>query len=169
MLPVRRLASVLPVPLMAAAPVSTRFYEVICSARTSSGCVWYVLRFDSIHNDYKQVWVSNFYPNTITCIKLFDINGDGIYEVLVGFDNGKVIIYSGTNKSIIAQITLPLTNSVNDIEFGDVDNDGIIEIGISNDSKISLQKENYTLKSQILYGAYDFKIGNVTTIHIMKL
>jgi len=137
--------------------------EVVCSAKSGTwNSFWYTMKYDEINNTYRQSWISDVYEDNITSIKVFDINNDSEFEIIVGFENGHVIIFNGDTKSIIGQFSLPLSDGINDIEFGDADNDSFKEIAISTDNKIYLYNPlNLSLESQLSYGAFDFKIGNV--------
>ena len=140
--------------------------EIICGARsTYNSGYWYILKYDSINQVYEQSWVSDTYESYIKRITVYDIDNNGSFEIIVVFEDGNVLFYDSNTKAVIAQIAVPFSGSTfndNDIEFGDADNDGAIEIAISDADTIYFYDMNtFSLKSQIAYGANDFKIGNV--------
>lgn len=141
--------------------------EIVCSASNStfgSTSFWYILKYNTKTYVYEQVWSSDSYENYISRIKVFDINKDGKYEILIGFGNGSFQIINAADKSVIKEISTSESNDINDIEFDDADNDGKKEIVVSTDNNIYLyDTSNYTLKKQLTYGAYEFCIGNVDT------
>ena len=141
--------------------------EVICSAKAGynydfTGDYWYILQYDAVKNTYYQQYTSDPYAKQIRRMKVLDVNNDGKPEILAGFENGEIKVYNGLTKSEIAAFALPVQININDLELGDADNDGIKELVISTDEKIYLYRtSNFTVKSQIDFGAAEFALGNV--------
>jgi len=140
--------------------------EIICSAQPSSFYggywgYWYILKYNGNTQKYDQNWVSDAYNSSIRKITAADIDNDNVKELLVGFSNGKVLVYNSNTLQIINQFTIPSGNEINDIQVGDADNDGNTEIVIADEYKLYLYSTSFSVKSQINYGCFDFKIGNV--------
>ena len=140
--------------------------EMILAAQTGDwgdeGGFWYIMKYNPQTSNYDKTWTSESYPNIITRLKAFDINHDGNYKVFACFDNGRVIEFDGKTQAVLKDFNVPVNETLNDIEFGDADNDKQEEIAIStNDSIFLYDKVNLNLKSIIPYGAFDFKIGKV--------
>jgi hypothetical protein len=136
--------------------------EIICSAISNNASFWYILKFDPINNNYQQIWTSDMYDAYITRIKVYDINNDGNYEIIIGFENGTFQILNCIDKSIIKEISIPSSEKINDIEFDDADNDGLKEIAVSTNNKIYIYNAlDYSKEAELNYGANEFSIGNV--------
>ncbi len=136
--------------------------EVLCSALSNGASFWYILKFDPINNIYQQIWTSDMYTASITRIKVYDIDNDGNYEIIIGFGNGRFQILNSIDKSIIKEVTTPSSSGITDIEFDDVDNDGLKEIAVSTSSKIYIYNPlNYSKEAELNFGANEFCIGNV--------
>jgi hypothetical protein len=136
--------------------------ETIASARYD-GYYFYTMQYNAITSSYEHTWVSPTYTDQITYINCSDVNNDSIYEIFVGFTSGKIIEYDGSSKNIIRTLSITANNAVNDIEFGDADNDGIKELVVSSIAGFFFfDVSSFSLIHQITtYGTYDFKIGNV--------
>jgi hypothetical protein len=143
--------------------------EIICGAGSGfgSGTFWYVLKYDAVSQDYKQIWMSapvDYYyggDNLFSCIRAFDTDNDNIYEIYVGFNGGKVDVYSGAGMELIQSFSSE-AESVNDMIFADADNDGEKEIVLCDGSNTYLfNSSSLTLKSTIPYGSQSFAAGNV--------
>ena len=105
--------------------------EIICSARYSQDGFWYILKYNPIKKTYEQSWISKNYGQNISRIGVFDINNNSIYAIFVCLVDGSILVYDGQTKQIIGQFSVPVSavyNTLNDIEFGDADNDGVKEI-----------------------------------------
>jgi hypothetical protein len=138
--------------------------EIICDGFTGTfggGSFWYILKYSETTQEYDMIWISNLYPQGISNITVFDIDGDGIYNIYIGFSDGHLGVYNGATLEEIDYIDTPL-NSINRILYDDADNDLIKEIVLCDDSKILICDSNtLTFEHQINYGANDFEIGNV--------
>ena len=72
-------------------------------------------------------------PDLARAIKARDLNGDGLTDILVGTTyQTQSRLYLGTGKGAFRDVTathLPATPlSVGDLEFGDVDDDGDLDV-----------------------------------------
>ena len=136
--------------------------EILCSALSNGASFWYILKFDQKNNIYQQIWTSDMYNASISRIKVYDINNDGNYEIIIGFGNGTFQILNSINKSIIKEVATPSSGVITDIEFDDADNDGLKEITVSTSSKIYIYNPlNYIKEAELNFGANEFSIGNV--------
>jgi len=141
--------------------------DIICSAKgwynsDYHGDYWYSVEYNQAKNIYEHHWISDTYPDQITRMKVVDINSDGISEILVGFDNGLVIIYNGLSKVEIERFTVAAGEQINDIDFGDADNDGLNEIVFSTDESIYLYRSaDFSLENELAFGCFELAIGNV--------
>ncbi len=140
--------------------------DLICtgSLRTfGSGNFWYVLNYNPTDKTYKHIWTSKEYEDDITVLEIVDINDDGNYSVILGFDNGNLEVYDATSKELIKQASL-FDEDINSIVFADADNDGEKELIISTDSETSILNA-LTLKQEfeISDGADLVRVGNVDT------
>ncbi len=144
--------------------------EILCSANmgysSTYTSVWYTLEYDALTQKYNHDFVSTPFFEQITRIKILDLNNDGIKEIVIGSSAGKISIYNSVNKAFIGTFNIPgapsLSASINDIEFGDANNDNINELVISTDNNIYLfNATNYTSKGLINQGAEEFCLGNV--------
>lgn len=146
--------------------------EILCSALvdayTQSSYVWYTLEFDPSNLTYNQDFVSALFINQITRIKIYDINNDGILEIIVGTNDGKITIYKSLNKEIIATFfpsgSSTSNKAISDIEFSDANNDNLMELVVSTIDNIYLINPiTYVSKGIINQGATEISIGNVDT------
>ena len=141
------------------------FAEIItCMSSYPNNSYWYIMKYDSISRSYKQMWISDMCDYSITSIKTWDLNSDGYPEIIIGYaigyTTGKIEVYDAQTKELICQATT--SDPVQDIEFGDGDNDGTDELVVSTENHLNFYNPaNLSLKSQISYGPFDFKIGNV--------
>lgn len=149
--------------------------EIICSAHpagynTLYWGFWYILKYNSISQQYEQIWVSESYNSNIRRIIVKDYNSDGIFEILVGYNNGVIHIYDAITKNIVNQITIPNNVAINDIQLCDADNDGNNEIAVSTNTNIFLFNiTTLNLESQLPYGCFDFRVGNVDSDSLLEL
>jgi len=107
--------------------------ELICTASNQTfggGDFWYIMRYDSTDKIWNQVWVSPVGANMINTLEVVDLNNDGNYEILLGYDNGTIEIYNAVTKELVKSVS-PVTESINSIVYADADNDSEKEIVIS--------------------------------------
>lgn len=120
---------------------------------------WYVLRRDS-NGGYAQIHVSEPSTTTIRRLVATDMDGDGKGEILVGYDNGVIDIYSG--ETFLKLRLLQTAGSVNALAVADLNGDGIAEVISSDGQNSYVYDAQGTLQWQTTgYGGSDLAVGNV--------
>jgi hypothetical protein len=135
--------------------------ETYLSASAYPDYFWYELKYDTTTNEYHQSWASIGYTDTINYMAYHDLDYNGIYEIYVVLETGDILVYDADTKNLINTINTGV-NEIQDLEFGDLDADGTIEMVYSTDSNLYiLNTSSFNLISQSSYGTYDLIIGNV--------
>jgi hypothetical protein len=134
--------------------------ETYLSARKSES-FWYELKYDAASNSYYQSWTSDIYFDAINYMAYQDLNNNGIYEIYVVLSTGYILVYDADSKILVNTINTGV-NNINDLEFGDLNADGIIEMVYANSSNLYIANTtNFNLICQTIYGTSDFQIGNL--------
>ena len=81
------------------------------------------LKVDSVFS------VSGVTVKSFSAPEFADLNNDGNYSILLGFENGTIEVYNAATKELVKKV-LPTTNTINSIVFADADNDNEKEIVI---------------------------------------
>ena len=89
---------------------------------------WMALRHNESSGDYDQVYFSGFYSSDIVAVKVAEVTGDSLEDILVMTDDGRLRIYDQVDKSLTATITVPSSYYTRDMAVTDVDGDGAREI-----------------------------------------
>lgn len=136
--------------------------ELICSASTQgfgSGNFWYIMRYNSTDKSWSQAWTSMVYASNIKTIEVVDYNNDGNYEILLGFENGKIEVYNPVTMELVKSFS-PVTESINSIIYADADNDSVNDIVISCPSNTYvLDAITFVKKFTINKGANYVRVG----------
>ena len=85
------------------------FLEIVASASAADSYVsdfWYVVRMGE-NGGYEQIYVSDLSTDWLTRIVATDLDGDGKGEVLVGYENGIIGIYSGVDFTLQRSLQTP--------------------------------------------------------------
>ncbi|MDX2189981.1 MAG: FG-GAP-like repeat-containing protein [Bacteroidota bacterium] len=143
--------------------------EIVCSATQnsnfyngSSPAFWQILEYSQSNNNYKQVWLSKSYEDGITCIRVFDPDGDRNYNIYVGTNKGNIDIYSGSTLSIVGSLNTGSNSRISQMVYEDIDNDQIPDFGVSSGNNIYLYNITTNGLSRTLnITASDFAVGNV--------
>lgn len=120
---------------------------------------WYILKYDSVANDYKKIYSSPLYEEYIETMSVVDINYDGEKELLFSADISLYVV------DLITYETRSIQgySNIRNIKFGDGDNDGDDEIIFGTFNKlyfadpISLEIDTFFQ----ITDAENFEIGNV--------
>jgi hypothetical protein len=64
------------------------------------------------------LWSRNISGRTL---EIGDVNGDGANEVVAGTDDGRVLVYKGTNGNLLYTFSPVVSSPVTDVELGDLD------------------------------------------------
>lgn len=136
--------------------------EIVCTASSStfgSGEYWYVLKRDSVTNAWNQSWASNAGSGTINTLEVADYDSDGFVEILLGFEDGKLEIYSGATLSLLKTVRLT-TESIKSIVIADANNDGSNEIVLGcSGSTLLLNPSTLTVNYEIPKGCSVVRVG----------
>ncbi len=128
-------------------------------ADSYKGNFWYVVRMGE-SGDYDQIYVSDLSAALLTRITATDLDGDGKGEVLVGYENGIIGIYSGVDFTLQRSLQTPA--AVIALAVADLDGDGQSEILTSEGQKVYVYNADGTLLWQTeAYGGSDLTVGNV--------
>jgi hypothetical protein len=120
---------------------------------------WYVLRADP-NGGYRQIYLSEVSNVTISRIVATDMNGDGKGEILVGYANGVIDIFSG--ETFLKQRSIQTAGAVTALAVADLDGDGVAEITTSDGQNLYVYDAQGTLLWQMTgYGGVDLAVGNV--------
>ncbi len=125
---------------------------------------WNVVDYDIASQTYDIAWSSDDYNLTnpsegVTAITAI-ATPDG-YKIIVGLVSGKIEMFDGRtlNKTHEAQVS---GERINDIAYGDADNDGVSELVLVTTSKTHLYDlTGFIQEAEILYGATAIEVGNV--------
>lgn len=154
------------------------FKELICAADVSySGAplyVWYSFQYDAGMNAYIKDYTSEPYFSPITCLRLCDVLGNNNPEIITGTQNGIVRIMDADSKLTLKVLSLPdfrgKKQAINDVQMGDIDNNGSNNLVVSTDSSFYIiSLPNFVLTRQFSPGANSFRIANVDTIPDLEL
>lgn len=137
---------------------------------------WYVLEYDPVHSDYKQVFISpaTDYGAFISVIEVLDTDNDGTPEVAVGFETGRVEIWNALNFGLEKVFYLPNEDeywrTVKSITVADADNDGEPELlCTSGDVTFFFKWNSYQLDRVIYKGPDRLRCGNVNTDPLIEM
>jgi len=96
-----------------------------------------VIEYDPAAGSYATKWLSRTYFHGISALELVDTDGDGSYEILLGFENGEIRILNGrTYEEKRSVMTFPKdddvfsygSGGVRSLAWGDIDNNGTADI-----------------------------------------
>ncbi len=136
--------------------------EIVASASAADSYVsdfWYVVRMGE-NGGYEQIYVSDLSTDRLTRIVATDLDGDGKGEVLVGYENGIIGIYSGVDFTLQRSLQTPA--AVTALAVADLDGDGQSEILTSEGQKVYVYDSDGTFLWQTeAYGGSDLAVGNV--------
>jgi len=136
----------------------------------SSGLSYFtILEYDLEQDIFVQKWISGDVGMEIYSMKINDFNKDGKDEVVLGLQDGRILVYTTTDFSLTS--TIKLTDKkistwdssfkINCIEFADFDNDNSKElVACTNDTTFVFNK-NFELTNKIAHGASNFRIGDI--------
>ncbi len=128
------------------------------------------VEFDKDQSKYITKKISNVINHEIQCIELYDFDKDGEKELYVGLDDGTIAIYNPISLLLQKIINISYkgevsafdpSNSIDCIEFGDIDNNSSTDLIVSNGDTTYILNEFYDRIYKIAYGSKYFKIGNV--------
>ncbi len=123
------------------------------------GNFWYVVRMGE-NGGYDQIYVSGLSAALLTRITATDLDGDGKGEILVGYENGVIDIFSGVD--FTRQLSLQTPAAVTALAVADLDGDGHAEILTSEGQKVYVYNAEGTFLWQTeAYGGSDLTVGNV--------
>lgn len=110
---------------------------------------------------YAHTWVSDVYSSAITCLRVFDYNGDGRPDVSIAAGN-TIFVYDGRTHVQLAAIPTA-SSDILGLNYVDVDSDGQKEFVFCDSSNLYIYNASTgALKSQMNgYGGYDVAVGNV--------
>jgi len=136
----------------------------------SSGLSYFtILEYDLEQNIFVQKWISGDVGTEIYSMKINDFNNDGNDELVLGLQDGRILVYTTTDFSLTSTIKLTdkkistwdSSSRINCIEFADFDNDNSKElVACTNDTTFVFNKD-FKLTHKIAYGAYNFRIGDI--------
>jgi hypothetical protein len=136
--------------------------EIVTAASPTgfgSNLFWYAARNDGA-GGYGQIYLSELSPVTINRILATDLDSDGIGEILIGFQDGRVEVFAGD--TFVQRLSVQTPGSVNALATADLDGDGTAEIVTSDGQMIYVHDASGTpLWSTTAYGGSDLAIGNV--------
>jgi len=134
--------------------------EMLCSAQYGyEEWMWYLLKFNKSSGIYEIIWNSAIYNKEISCIEVDDIDGDGVYEIMVGADK-TLEVFNGQKLSI--EKTVEFDKDIHSIVIGDADNDGDVELVVQNSDEIKiLHKSTFEVEYTLAYDATALLVGNV--------
>lgn len=153
--------------------------EIICSAESRpyhKSSFWYILEYDEQQSDYRQVWISDGYPEEtgmITAIDVVDVGFKGEKKICVAISTGLIEVFNATTLQRESYISIP--NDVEDREIttilaADADNDNQLElVCCTMESTFIFKTPGYTLEHQLDYGSTDLKCGNVDSSTMSEL
>ncbi|MHA1341568.1 MAG: FG-GAP repeat domain-containing protein [Promethearchaeota archaeon] len=131
---------------------------------------------------YQKIYAN---PQNINAITLADLNLDGYLDIIAGLSNGGVAIYNNThnphseyfNPMRIKYSSIGV--AINDLEAGDLDNDGDVDliVGLNNGSIIELENKlhmpvGFNEEDPFISGTWDHKLVSSksgTKINVLKL
>jgi len=138
--------------------------EIVCPAGFGAFGLdnyWYIVKYIPALNDYRIQWISDYIDDEITTTSIYDLDGDGIYEIIHGYTSGTIRIYNGKTLNQTASFNLN-TNWISKILYADADNDGEKELAICTEDSVYLYSaKDFSCKQVIGFGAGDMAVGNV--------
>jgi hypothetical protein len=122
---------------------------------------WHVLRYNPSTNDYRQMYVSHYYPTGIRRIEVADIIGSSQNEILVALEDGRIEVYDQTAKSWLAEIVTAAVD-LKGFDVSDVDTDGENEIILCTSSNLYVYSGNGVLEWELAdVGGSDVVVGQM--------
>ncbi|NOU47928.1 MAG: T9SS type A sorting domain-containing protein [Bacteroidales bacterium] len=152
--------------------------EIICAAGGvwQYHAFWYKLEYVPETQNYHQIWVSRYYDTSseeITVIEVFDVDGDSLPDILVGFDGATIDVYNSATMKLKDKIKLPVTDMdyrITRMLFTDADNDGSQElVCCTKNTTYLLNNIGFGIKRKIAFGSDDMRCGNVDADSLVEL
>ena len=153
--------------------------EMILSAGDETfedGRYWYILEYVAAEQTFKQTWVSPYYTDRIMTMSVLDIDGNGVFEVVLGLQSGRAEIYSTADMSLVSSFAVDHTNTgyynegVVTVLNADADNDGETElVFLSIDSTYIYSGYPPVQEYVIPIGGQDIVCGNVDNESSLEL
>ena len=120
---------------------------------------WYILERET-DGAYRHQWISDLYANPISCLRLFDFNGDAKLDVCLASGN-TIYVYDGDTKVELAAISTG-SSDIRGLSLVDVDSDNQKEWVFVNSAALFIYSANGGLEQQLNgYGGTDVAVGNV--------
>lgn len=121
---------------------------------------WQVLRWDAATANYQQIWVSSPFTAGLVRLAVGNVTGDSQPEIVAALEDGSIIIYKLSDKSIASRISL--VSGVRQMRLHDLNSDGVAEIVVTTDTELRA----YTSAGALLWtvasaGGNDFVIANM--------
>src|SRR5688572_15744486 len=125
--------------------------EIVASATPPGGTFapnyfWYILEREA-DGAYRHQWVSDLYDDPISCLRLFDFDGDGRLDVCLSSGN-TIFVYDGDTKAQLAAVTTS-TSDIRGLSFADVDSDNQKEWVFVNSAALFIYSANGGLEQQL--------------------
>jgi hypothetical protein len=123
-----------------------------------SGNYWYSLAYQADTGEYVQTHVSPYYQAGIRRIKVADVVGDALREIVVALDDGRILIQKASSKLPIAQIITPA--GLRGLDIADLDGDGHNELVVSTADHLFVYAGDGTLEWDLANaGGEDVRVG----------
>lgn len=147
--------------------------EIICCVESSPVHIttfWYIMEYDVELADYRQVWISDGYPEEtglITAIDVITTDYDGDQKICIALNTGVIEIFNAETLLRESTIRIPEnaeTWEITSILAEDADNDNRQELVIcTKETTFMFKIPDYTLDHRFDYGGIDMKCGNVNS------
>ncbi|MBN1224822.1 MAG: hypothetical protein JXB23_16360, partial [Candidatus Aminicenantes bacterium] len=109
---------------------------VAASSRYSWGNdYWYALRYDVSTREYRQIYVSPYFPDEIRRLDVADVVGDSETEIIIALENGDIHFFNQATKEHTGEIATEVWG-LGGLGVADVDGDSEKEIVICNYSNL---------------------------------
>jgi len=136
--------------------------EIVAGASSGgfwSNSYWYILAHGP--EGYTAVWTQAPYTEAISSIRVADVTGDGLPEILVGLSNS-ILIYDGRTHALIRTVATA-GNAVFGLTVADVDSDGRLELVFCDASALYVYGADSGAQEFAGpgLGAFDVAVGNV--------
>jgi hypothetical protein len=109
---------------------------------------WLALRHNAANGGYDQAYFSGFYSSYIIAIKVAEVTGDSVDDIVVLTENGRIQIFDQTSKALIRTITAPYSYS-GDMGIVDLDGDGSNEIILCQSGHLFVYTASGSLKWEL--------------------